>query len=47
MDLSTKTYHRLRHNHSDEVHDEPEAPRVADTNAGDDLVLEDHDMEEP
>jgi hypothetical protein len=42
------TFNRSRHNHSDEVHDEePEAPRVADTNACDDVVLEDHDMEEP
>jgi hypothetical protein len=42
------TFSRSRQNHSDEVHDEEhKAPRVADTDAGDDVVLEDHDMEEP
>jgi hypothetical protein len=42
------TFSRSRQNHLDEVHDEePEVPRVADTDAGDDVVLEDHDMEEP
>jgi hypothetical protein len=38
------TFSRLRQNHLDE---EPEVPRVADTDAGDDVVLEHHDMEEP
>jgi hypothetical protein len=42
------TFSKLRQHHSDEVYDEePEAPKVTDTNASDDVVLEDHDMEEP
>jgi hypothetical protein len=41
------SFSRSRQNHSDEIHDEPEAPKVKDTDAGDDVVLEDHDMEEP
>jgi hypothetical protein len=42
------TFNRSRQNHSDEIHDEePEAPRVTDTDAGDDIVLYEHDMEEP
>jgi hypothetical protein len=42
------TFSRLRQRHSDEVHDEErEAPRVTDTDACDDVILEDHDMEEP
>jgi hypothetical protein len=42
------TFSKSRQHHSDEVHDEePEAPRVTDTDVGDDVVLEDHDMEEP
>jgi hypothetical protein len=42
------TFSRSRQNHSDEVHDEePKTPRVAYTNVGDDVVLEDHDIEEP
>jgi hypothetical protein len=41
------TFSRSRQNHLDEVHDEElEVPRFADTYAGDDVVLEDHDMEE-
>jgi hypothetical protein len=43
-----ETFNRSRHNHLDEVHDEePEVPRFADTDASSDVVLEDHDMEEP
>jgi hypothetical protein len=42
------TFSKSRQHHSDEVHDEElEAPRVIDTDAGNDVVLEDHDMEEP
>jgi hypothetical protein len=42
------TFSRSRQNHLDEVHDEePEIPIVADIDAGDDVVLEDHDLEEP
>jgi hypothetical protein len=41
-------FNRSRQNHSDEVHDEEiEAPRVANIDIGDDVVLEYHDMEEP
>jgi hypothetical protein len=45
------TFNRSRHHHTNEIHDEePEAPRVADMDAGNDVVseehgLEDHDME--
>jgi hypothetical protein len=40
-------FSRLKHNNSYEFHDkELEAPRVVDTNAGNDVVLEDHNMEE-
>jgi hypothetical protein len=42
------TFSRSRQHHLDEIHDEElEAPRVTDTDTGDDVVLEDHDMEEP
>jgi hypothetical protein len=47
------SFNRSRQHHTYEIHDEePEAPRVVDTNAGNDVVpeehgLEDHDMEEP
>jgi hypothetical protein len=47
------TFSRSRQHHTDEIHDEePEAPRVVDTDAGNDVVPkehgpEDHDMEEP
>jgi hypothetical protein len=46
-------FSRSRQHHTDEIHDEePEAPRVVDTDAGNDVVPEehgpkDHDMAEP
>jgi hypothetical protein len=47
------TFNRSKQSHIDEVHDEePKAPRVADTDTGNDVVTkeyvpEDHDMVEP
>jgi hypothetical protein len=42
------SFSRSRQTHTDEIHDEePEALRVTDIDAGDDVVLEDYDMEEP
>ena len=42
------TFNRSRQHHTYEIHDEElEAPRFTYTDAGDDVVLEDHDMEEP
>jgi hypothetical protein len=42
------TFSRSRQNHSDEIHDEEnESPIIIDTDVGDDVVPEDHDMEEP
>jgi hypothetical protein len=47
------TFSRSRQHHTDEIHDEePKAPRVVDTDAGNDVVPvehgpEDHDMAEP
>jgi hypothetical protein len=47
------TFSRSRQHHTDEIHDEePEAPRVADSDVGNDVVPEehgpeDHDMAEP
>jgi hypothetical protein len=40
-------FSRSRQNHSNEIHDEePIAPKVADTDASDDVLLEDHNIEE-
>jgi hypothetical protein len=42
------TFSRLIYRRTNEVqYEEPEVARVTNTNAGDDVILEDHDMEEP